>query len=336
MSGTTAAVTGASGFIGRDVVRALRERGDRVIACVRRPGDLERFEGMAGVEAVCADILDEGALRNALAGADQVYHFAALVHGDASQADLMRVNGEGTRLVWECAAASGVRKALYCSSASVYGLLNRGQQPITESAVPRAVEPYGTSKLAGETAAREAAARSGLPTVVIRPVAVFGPGENSAFGRDLRRAVFSKLIRAGGFENRSFNYIHVEDVAGAAVHLMGLETSAGETFNVLAGKPVRFEEAFEFYIRALRRSGRSLSWPMLAARVSKAALDVPALSSLMARAGRRFVFSVWQPGFDLVYSPAKLLETSFRPRWDSFEDVLVSCAGAPVRMQERI
>ena len=82
------------------------------------------------------------------------------------------------------------------------------------------------------------------------------------------------------------------------------------------------------YVRALDRSGRSLSLPKVLAVASSHLRRRPFLSSLVSRGGKRFVFSVWRPGFDLLYSSAKLLATGFRFKWDSFEDVLLSCAGA--------
>lgn len=168
-------MTGAAGFVGAAVVRALLDNGDGVIACVHRPADLARFSGVPGVSPACVDILDPDALSAAMTGADDVYHFAALVDSHASRARLMTVNAAGTHNVWTCAAARRVRRALYCSSVAVYGLLGKGRQPITEEVPPRAIEPYGTSKLMGEWAVREVVARSGLPGVIIRPVAVFGP-----------------------------------------------------------------------------------------------------------------------------------------------------------------
>jgi nucleoside-diphosphate-sugar epimerase len=335
VSRRTAFVTGAAGFVGAAVVRALLDNGDGVIACVHRPADLARFSGVPGVSPVCVDILDPDALSAAMTGADDVYHFAALVDSHASRARLMTVNAAGTHNVWTCAAARRVRRALYCSSVAVYGLLGKGRQPITEDAPPRAIEPYGTSKLMGEWAVREVVARSGLPAVIIRPVAVFGPGENSAFGRDLRRAAFSKLIQGGGFEDRSFNFVHVDDVAGAALHLMACEGAPGQVFNVGVDRPVRFEEAFGSYVRALDRSGRSLSLPKILALASNSLSKAPFLSALASRWGRRIVFSVWRPGFDLLYSSVKLLATAYRFKWDSFEDVLVSCADQKASAQGR-
>ena len=330
MNRRTAFVTGAAGFLGAAVVRALSEGGTPVIACVHQPGDLKRFTGLPGVSPVCADILNPVALSTVMRGADDVYHFAALVEAHAPWGRLLKVNADGTRNVWNCAASLRVRSALYCSSAAVYGLLANAGRPITEDVAPRAVEPYGMSKLRGESVAREVAAGRGLPTVVIRPVAVFGPGDRTAFGRDLRRAAFSRLILGGGFEDRSFNYVHVEDVARAALHLMEHEPSQDQVYNVAVDTHVTFEEAMKGYIRALERSGRSLSLPMALAVASNLLRRSPFLSSLGSRAGRRFVFNVWRPGFDLLYSSAKLLATGYRFKWDSFEDVLLSCAGPRV------
>lgn len=322
-----ALVTGAAGFIGRSVVRSLRRKGYRVRACVHHPQGLERFSRASDLETICIDILDTAALRAAMRGVDDVYHFAALVKSGASPAQLMKVNVEGSRNVWNCAAAGRVRKALFCSTTAVYGLLAGSHQPITEIVQPRAVEAYGKSKLLAEAAILEIAGRCQVPTVIIRPVAVFGPGENSAFGKELRHALFSKLLFAGGFKNRSFNYVHVEDVADASVHLMERIDSQGQIYNILVENPIFFEQAYEAYLRALDRTGGSFIWPKLLAHASRTIHKIPPLSSLISRLGRPFVFHVWHPGYDVLFSSAKLLATAYRFKWESFEDILLSCAG---------
>jgi nucleoside-diphosphate-sugar epimerase len=326
MSAPTALVTGAGGFVGRHVVRSLHERGYRVIAGVHAPRDCGAFAGLDGVETVHADVLDRRALDQALGGVDEVYHVAALVDAHKPRAQLQLVNAEGTRNVWECAARQGVGRALYCSSAAVYGLLSRSSRPIDEGVPARAVEPYGRSKRLGEEAALAVAARTGVHTVVIRPVAVFGPGEHTPFGNALRAAAVSRLLVAGGFESKSFNYVHVEDVAQAAVFLLQRDSPNGTTYNVCAPQPIPYEQALREYIRMLKRAGASHARVKMLARISEALHSRPSLLRWLRRSSSdRFFFPVWQLGFDMQYSSAKLCATSFRFVWTDFQEVLFSC-----------
>lgn len=320
-----ALVTGASGFIGRWVVGALRRRGVWVRAGIHRLSHIASFPRDHGVEVACLDLLDKQSLVRAMDGVDSFYHFAALIDPKAQSEDHFQINAEGTKNLWTCAAACSVRAALYCSSASVYGLLSSSSQPVTEDVRPRAVEPYGRSKLLGESTALEIGAQSGPATVVIRPVAVFGPGDQSPFGRSFRRAAVSRLLFAGAFRGREFSFVHVEDVAEAAVHLMQSDACNGQAYNVSVEDPISFECAFQAYTRALIRSGRCQVRARFLARLSAVAQKLPVLSHLLATlGGERLVFTVWQPGFDMTYSSEKLLRTSFQFKWTRFEDVVLS------------
>jgi nucleoside-diphosphate-sugar epimerase len=322
----TVLVTGASGFVGRRVVQRLCDDGFRVRAGVHSRGGDGSTGAPHGVEEAPIDLLDRSSLMKALKGVDSVYHFAALVDSSATREHLAQINVEGTRNLWKCAAKSGVRRALYCSSTAVYGLLAGSNGMITEDVRPRAIEPYGYSKLMGEQAALEIAAETGLHTTIIRPVAIFGPGEHTPFGRSFRAAVASKLLVAGGFQNRRFSYVHVEDVAEAAVHLMRREIPGGQVFNIAVNEPIAYEEAFQAYLRVLRAAGRSYARIRSLALVSALLHKLPSpVVRGVNRLGNRFMFRVWHPGFDLNYSSGRLLETGFTFRWKNFEDVLASC-----------
>jgi nucleoside-diphosphate-sugar epimerase len=259
-------------------------------------------------------------------GVDTVFHFAALVDSHKTREELYLVNVEGTRNVWECAVECGVNKALYCSSTAVYGLMAKSKQAITEDVQARAVEPYGNTKFLGELAALEIARRSNLHTTIIRPVAVFGPGEHTPFGKKLRDAAVSKLLIAGGFQNKKFNYVHVEDVADAAIYLMQRGIPSGQIYNITVNEPILFEKAFQAYIRILGRAGSSDTKIRLLALISTILHKLPyALYWISKILGERFVFKIWHPGFDLNFSSSKLLDTSFKFKWTNFEEVFYSC-----------
>lgn len=330
MKNPTALVTGASGFVGNRVVQTLCGNGLTVRAGIHSPHCQASPSWSSAVGAVPIDLCDISSLREAMKGVEEVYHFAALVDSSASREHLARINEQGTRNVWECAAEEGVQRALYCSSTAVYGLLAGSNGMITEEVRPRAIEPYGYSKLMGERAAMEISARTGLHTTIIRPVAIFGPGEHTPFGRSFRGAVASKLLVAGGFQGKRFSYVHVEDVAEAAFHLMRKEIPCGEVFNIAVNQPITYEGAFQAYLRVLGNAGRSYARIRLLALISSTLHTFPsAAAGIARRAGKRFMFRVWHPGFDLTYSSAKLLEAGFAFRWTSFENVLSSCVEHP-------
>jgi uncharacterized protein YbjT (DUF2867 family) len=155
---------------------------------------------------------------------------------------------------------------------------------------------------------------------------MFGPGEHSAYAREVRNAAVSRVVFPGAFRGRRFSFVHVADVAGAAIHLLRRDGHAGQIFNVAAPRPLLYEEGFRAYRRALGRLGRRALREKLLAAVSCAVQRVPGLASLLARiAGGRVAFTMWREGYAATYSSRKLLETGFRFRWTDFEEVLIGC-----------
>jgi SAM-dependent methyltransferase len=177
----------------------------------------------------------------------------------------------------------------------------------------------GRSKLSGESAVLEVWEQTGLPTVIMRPVAIFEPGQRTPFGRTLRKAVVSRILLADGFLGKQFCFVHVEDVAGAAVHLLEAAETGAQIYNVAAENPIRFMDAFRAHRRALRRSGRLMLRARALALLSLAVQGMPAVP--LGRIG----FRLWHPGFDYTYSSKKLLDSGFRFKWNSFEEVMLSC-----------
>ncbi len=321
-----ALVTGAAGFIGREVVHALSRRGATVRAAVRKVANAQLFETTPNVDCVVTDLRNVRSLRTALDGASSVYHFAAVMRGKGNTQEINDVNVAGTESLWDCAADSGVERALFCSTVSVYGLLAGSAQPISESIVPKAVEPYGRAKLLAERVALDVGRNRNVATTVIRPAAVLGPGERSLFGRAIRRAALTRLLIPGAYSHNRFSYVHVSDVAEAAVHVMSLSAADGELYNVAVDRPISFDQAFEVYKKVLNKAGSAFWRPKLLAAVSALLQRHPrALSRLMWGGNNSPVFPVWRLDRELVFTSKKLLDTGFRFSWPDFEDVLESC-----------
>jgi dihydroflavonol-4-reductase len=165
-----ALVTGGTGFVGRHLIDALLRRGDTITALVRSPA---RAGGLAerGVRLVPGDLGDAAALRAASRGQDVIYHVAGRIAA-RNETEFLAVNRDGVAQV--VAAASDVSHAriVLVSSLAAGGPAARGQ-PLRGDEPPRPVTGYGRSKLAGETALRAGA----LPWTIVRPPAVYGPGD---------------------------------------------------------------------------------------------------------------------------------------------------------------
>lgn len=176
-------VTGATGFVGKALVRSLVERGVEVRVGVRRmPDDLP-----SQVQAVTVADMDRSTdWHEALHGIERVVHAAARVHVMAENAadplaEFRRVNVESTLNLAQQAAAVGVRRFVFLSSVKVNGELTPEGRALTEADPPSPSDPYGVSKNEAEMGLRQIAAQSAMEVVIIRPPLVYGPGVKANF-----------------------------------------------------------------------------------------------------------------------------------------------------------
>jgi dihydroflavonol-4-reductase len=204
-------VTGAAGFIGSHVARALVERGDDVRLGVRERSKLENVEGIDARHVTC-DILDRRSVRRALRGVDRAFHVAGSTSLRAPAGELFRVNVEGTRIVLEECLRAGVERVVYTSSVAAVGPAPRGStadETQVFTAGHRGV-PYVNAKREAEAEALRLAAH-GLPVVVVNPAHAFGRGDVYRSSTELVRRFLRREIPA--YVDGALNVVDVEDVA---------------------------------------------------------------------------------------------------------------------------
>jgi nucleoside-diphosphate-sugar epimerase len=199
-------VTGASGFLGAAVCAGLLERGHAVSAIARRPGSAPD-----GVEELRGDLTDGEGLRTALAAArpEAVVHLAAEIASQRDEERIREVNVHGTARLVEACGTVDSPKFVFASTV-VTG--DAGGELLTEETDLPVETPYGRSKQEGERLLRE----SGLPSVVIRPGHVYGPGGwyEHEFVRRLRQPGRFVVIGSG---RNWWDVVHVDDAAAAFV-----------------------------------------------------------------------------------------------------------------------
>jgi dihydroflavonol-4-reductase len=218
-------VTGASGFIGGNLVRELAARGHRVKALLRPGSDTRGLEG-AQYEAVPGDLGRRDLLEKAMRGCDWCFHAAASYHlWLRDYAPMYAANVEGTRSVIQAAADAGCRRIVYTSTVGCIGLPRQsgGKLVPADEATPVSAAQmsnhYKRSKWQAEEVARHLAAR-GAPVVIVNPSAPIGP-------RDVKPTPTGRIVldflnrKLPGYVDTGLNWVHVRDVA--AGHVLAAE-----------------------------------------------------------------------------------------------------------------
>jgi CDP-glucose 4,6-dehydratase len=260
-------VSGAHGFVGSHLARALLERSEAVRVLDRpapRLADVggERLSGLDllgirdEVELIEADLRNADAVASAVDGADSVFHLAAqTIVGVARSSPLetFEVNVQGAWNIFEACRTQDVARVIFASSDKAYGSSPR--LPYREDFALRASYPYDASKAAADTIARSYATAYGLPLAVTRFANVYGGGDLN-FSRLIPETVVavlegrSPVIRSDGSPERDF--LHVEDAVSAYLAIAGaLDNGAvGEAFNAGGERPHAVRQVVELIVAA--------------------------------------------------------------------------------------
>lgn len=234
-------VTGATGFIGGRVARQLVKAGNEVTAVVRDPTKAEDLQNL-GVELRKGDVTDKESLRDAMAGADGVFHIAGWYKiGTKDRAQGERINVLGTRNVLSLMKELRIPKGVYTSTLAVFS--NTNGQVVDESyrhGGPWLTE-YDRTKWVAHYEIAEPMIREGLPLVIVQPGATYGPGDTSEIRPTFVRYLQRRLRALP--KDTAYCWAHVDDTATG--HLLAMEKGVpGETY-IIAGSPHLLTEAFE-------------------------------------------------------------------------------------------
>ena len=220
-------VTGATGRLGRHLVRALLDMGEKVRVLVRQG---EGAQVPEGTEAVYGNIVNRHILDAAVEDVDYVYHLAALLDRGASFEDLLEVNYRGTRNLLDACLERGYRVArfVYVSSTAVYGK-ELTRMPADEETETNPTDNYGKSKLLAEEAVMQYADK--LPVVILRPAVIYGPGFNEGFHAVLGALEKGRMCIIGKGDN-VIPLVHVRDVVRALILAAKSEKARGRVYNI--------------------------------------------------------------------------------------------------------
>jgi 2-alkyl-3-oxoalkanoate reductase len=256
------AVTGATGFVGRAVVRRLVTVGWRVRA-LARPASAPRLDGLP-VELVRGDLEDAAALARLVTGAEAIVHCAGAIRG-LTATDFRRVNVEGLRRLvaairWQ--GAQGPRSRLL----AVSSLAARRPE----------LSAYAASKRAAEDVL---AAAADVAWTIVRPPAVYGPGDQAL--RPLWQVLRLGILPVLGPSRARFSLLYVDDLAEAVAQLLRAADHAGRTFELHDGRSGGYGWA-----DVREAAGRCRGRDVRAVRIPRAALVALALVQVAVQSAR--------------------------------------------------
>jgi nucleoside-diphosphate-sugar epimerase len=314
-------VTGGAGLVGRAVIRTLRERGDEVVALVRDPARAP-FLAELGAELVESDLSDVAELTEQLRGADALIHAAGSYRIGITRAErgaMWDANVGTTTRALDAAEAAGTKRIVYVSTINAFG--NTHGRAVDESyrrdLADGFLSWYDETKYGAHEVAEQRIA-GGAPIVIVMPSQVYGPGDRSAVGEQLRLAHAGKL-RYRAVDAVRIGLVHADDLASGIVAALD-RGRIGEAY-ILSGPHTTLREAIEIvarlgghrapalhlpdgFIRAMAPFGALIGQPNLR-EVVDASVGVSYLASpAKAQAELGFAARPLEEGLRDVYGPA--------------------------------
>jgi dihydroflavonol-4-reductase len=316
-----ALVTGATGFVGAAVARALLGAKWQVRVLARRGSDRRNLQSL-DVEVSEGDLADSSSLERAAQGCDGLFHVAADYRlGARDPAELYRANVEGTRNVLNAAHRSGVRRIVYTSSVATIGIPADGTPGDEQSAnsLENMIGHYKRSKYLAEEVVRDAA-KGGMSVVIVSPSTPVGPG-------DVKPTPTGQLVldaaagRMPAYVDTGLNIVHVDDVA--AGHLLAYERGRPGERYILGGQDMSLREILELIAALEGRNPPRIRLPY--GVVLPIAYLAEGFARLSGRSGRITLEGVRMSRKKMFFSSAKAVRElgyGWRPPVQAFEDAI--------------
>jgi len=314
-------VTGATGFVGAAVARALLNAHWQVRVLARSGSDRSNLRALS-VEVHEGDLNQPASLLPALQGCEALFHVAADYRlGARDPEQLYRTNVDGTRAILAAARAAGVKRMVYTSSVATVGIPKNGApgEEGTPVALENMIGHYKRSKFLAEEVARDAA-RAGAPVVIVSPSTPVGPG-------DVKPTPTGQLVldaaagRMPAYVDTGLNIVHVDDVATG--HLLAYERGRPGERYILGGQDMTLREILAQIATLVGRSPPRIRLPYGA--VLPMAYLAEGFAKLTGRSGRLTLEGVRMSRKLMFFSSAKAVRDlgySWRAPVLAFEDAI--------------
>ncbi len=247
-------VTGGAGFIGSHIVRTLLEQGMEVKILdnfsTGKRENIADFEKQ--IELIEGDLRDASKVNEAVRGVDIIFHEAAFVSVPQSMGEPQNcfdVNVTGTSMLFDAARRAGVKRAVFATSAAVYG--DSTEMPLTEETPLRPLSPYAASKRVDEIYGQLYTTSFGLDVVALRYFNVYGPRQRpdsmyaAAVPIFIRRLLDGKGVTIYGDGGQTRDLINVRDVVRANLVASEHPAAPGQIFNICTGIETRIIDLVE-------------------------------------------------------------------------------------------
>lgn len=288
-------VTGATGLLGGNLVRALHAAGREVRILARANSNTKCLNDLDGIHRAEGDITDPDSLRHAFQGIENVYHCAAMVSmWPAMDTQMNKVNVEGTRHVIEATIASTAKRLIHCSSVDGIGLPEKGEPAADENKAWNWDKlgfemGYARTKFESQKLVLQAASQGRVDAVVVNPTYMFGAYDpKPSSGQMILEVAAGKAV---GYTAGGNNFVDVEDVADAMIRA-STKGVTGEMY-ILGGQNMTYQEIFSMIADVLKMPKPRFKIPYAMARIGGWAGDLnglitrrePNINTVTARLG---------------------------------------------------
>ena len=253
-------VTGGTGFTGKALVKRLLDEGHEVVALDYKEGlgtdELRKW----GARVVIGSVADKATVDECMKGVDAVQHLAAAFRElDVPNSYYEEINVGGTRNTLEAAEKHGVSKFIYCSTCGVHG--NVEHPPANEDAPINAADYYQQTKYEAEPFVHEYTDK-GMKTVIIRPAAIYGPGDPERFFMIFNRVNNGKFPMFGSGKTH-YHPLYIDNLVDAHMLAMEPDKGNGQTFLIADEEYVTIEDLVRRVGKALKVNVKISHYPIL-------------------------------------------------------------------------
>ena len=263
-------VTGASGFLGGQLISKLLEEGHEVVGLVRATSNRESLP--KDIEIREADLFDIQSLENAVQGVNVVFHFAAYFDFYPSDEDLQfKVNVEGTSNLMNACVGTDVERFIYCSTTETMGPIRF--PPGTEDTELRPTSSYGESKIQAEKAIRAITDDTGLAHIILRPTGVMGEGDFYVMHQVAHELYHGKVFALPRDLSAQFMYTYVDDVVSGFIAALTPMVALNNTIILCPDEAISWEKFIEVMTERLGVKSPRLRVPDIVAKFGMSLLS---------------------------------------------------------------